>query len=37
MYRLSEDLTEEDLNNIKFLLNNKLPRKKLEDNIVSVA
>ncbi|XP_060944555.1 caspase-8 [Limanda limanda] len=32
LYKLSEELTEEDSNNVKFLLNDELPRKKLEEN-----
>lgn len=34
---MSEDLTKDDLKNIKFLLDKKLPRKKLENDIVSAA
>lgn len=35
LYDLSEGITVGDLKHVKFLLNNKLPRRKLEDNIVS--
>lgn len=37
LYQMSEDLTKDDLKNIKFLLDKKLPRKKLENDIVSAA
>uniref|UniRef100_A0A8C9Y2W1 Caspase 10, apoptosis-related cysteine peptidase n=1 Tax=Sander lucioperca TaxID=283035 RepID=A0A8C9Y2W1_SANLU len=33
LYDLSEGITVGDLKHVKFLLNNKLPRRKLEDNI----
>ncbi|KAM8855456.1 caspase-8 isoform 2-T3 [Spinachia spinachia] len=33
LYNLSEDLTDADLNDVKFLLANYLPRKKLEKNV----
>lgn len=34
---MSEELTENDVNSIKFLLVKYLPRNKLQDNVVSVA
>ncbi|XP_074550961.1 caspase-8 [Halichoeres trimaculatus] len=36
LYKLSEDLTEENLRDMKFLLNGKLPRKKLEENVTAL-
>lgn len=37
LYSLSEDLTDSDLQEMKFLLNKDLPRRKLEHNVVSVG
>lgn len=37
LYSLSEDLTDSDLQEMKFLLNRDLPRRKLEHNVVSVS
>lgn len=37
LYSLSEDLTQSDLQEIKFLLHKDLPRRKLEHNVVSVG
>lgn len=36
LYKVSEDLTEENLRDMKFLLNGKLTRKKLEGNITAL-
>ncbi|KAJ8377703.1 hypothetical protein AAFF_G00254370 [Aldrovandia affinis] len=36
LFNLSENIDADDLKSIKFLLQNKLPRRKLEDNVVSV-
>ncbi|KAJ0070418.1 hypothetical protein NL108_007729, partial [Boleophthalmus pectinirostris] len=36
LYNLSEDITDEDLRSIKFLLNPKLPRKKLDENVTTL-
>ncbi|XP_029981476.1 caspase-8 [Sphaeramia orbicularis] len=36
LYNLSESLTEEDLRNIKFLLKDDLPRRKLEENVTTL-
>lgn len=36
LYNLSEDLTDENLKEIKFLLNEKLPRRKLEENVTTL-
>lgn len=36
LYNLSEDITDEDLRNIKFLLNQKLPRRKLDENVTTL-
>ncbi|XP_035531795.1 caspase-8 [Morone saxatilis] len=36
LYNLSEELTDGDLKDIKFLLNKRLPRKKLEDNVTTL-
>lgn len=36
LYKVSEDLTEENLRDMKFLLNGKLPRKKLEENVTAL-
>ncbi|XP_041662167.1 caspase-8 isoform X2 [Cheilinus undulatus] len=36
LYELSEDLTDENLKEIKFLLNGKLPRRKLEENVTTL-
>nr|AKM76972.1 caspase 10 [Sebastes schlegelii] len=33
LYDLSEEITDEDLKSVKFLLNKDLPRRKLEDNV----
>ncbi|XP_074515348.1 caspase-8 [Sebastes fasciatus] len=33
LYDLSEDITDEDLKSVKFMLNKELPRRKLEDNV----
>ncbi|KAJ8377708.1 hypothetical protein AAFF_G00254420 [Aldrovandia affinis] len=33
LFNLSENIDADDLKSIKFLLQNKLPRRKLEDNI----
>ncbi|XP_029315592.1 caspase-8 isoform X2 [Cottoperca gobio] len=33
MYNLSEGITDDDLESVKFLLKNDLPRRKLEDNV----
>ncbi|CAB1417312.1 unnamed protein product [Pleuronectes platessa] len=32
LYKMAEELTEEDSNSVKFLLNDKLPKRKLEEN-----
>uniref|UniRef100_A0A3B4WGS8 Caspase-8 n=1 Tax=Seriola lalandi dorsalis TaxID=1841481 RepID=A0A3B4WGS8_SERLL len=37
LYSLSEEITDDDLNHVKFLLNKTLPRRKLEDNVVSTT
>ncbi|KAK7939269.1 hypothetical protein WMY93_002595 [Mugilogobius chulae] len=36
LYNISEDITDEDLGNIKFLLNQKLPRRKLDENVTTL-
>lgn len=36
LYNLYEDLTDGDLRNIKFLLNKKLPRRKLDENVTTL-
>lgn len=36
LYSLSEEITEEELRNVKFLLNKQLPRRKLEDNVTTL-
>ncbi|KAM3607955.1 uncharacterized protein V6R79_016841 [Siganus canaliculatus] len=36
LYSLSEELTDQDLKSVKFLLVTKLPRKKLEDHITTL-
>ncbi|KAM9346833.1 caspase-8 [Symphorus nematophorus] len=36
LYSLSEELTDEDLKDMKFLLNKKLPRRKLEENVTAL-
>uniref|UniRef100_A0AAV2K3T1 Caspase-8 n=1 Tax=Knipowitschia caucasica TaxID=637954 RepID=A0AAV2K3T1_KNICA len=36
LYSLSEDITDEDLKNIKFLLNQKLPRRKLDESVTTL-
>ncbi|XP_073329680.1 caspase-8 [Pagrus major] len=36
LYNLSEDLTADDLKDMKFLLNEKLPRRKLEDHVTTL-
>lgn len=36
LYNLSEELTADDLKDMKFLLHSYLPRRKLEENVVSV-
>uniref|UniRef100_A0A8C6TJM7 Caspase-8 n=1 Tax=Neogobius melanostomus TaxID=47308 RepID=A0A8C6TJM7_9GOBI len=33
LYNLYEDITDEDLRSMKFLLNQKLPRRKLDENV----
>lgn len=37
LYNLSEDITDDDLKQMKFLLNKKLPRSKLGENVVSMS
>ncbi|KAM6934179.1 caspase-8 [Xenentodon cancila] len=37
LYRLSEEITAADLKTIKFILSNQLPRRKLEENVVSIV
>uniref|UniRef100_A0A3Q3VWI3 Caspase-8 n=1 Tax=Mola mola TaxID=94237 RepID=A0A3Q3VWI3_MOLML len=37
LYSLSEELTDGDLKSMKFLLNKELPRRKLDENIVSTT
>ena len=37
LYDLSENITRDELREIKFLLSNELPRRKLEDNLVSMS
>ncbi|XP_051259013.1 caspase-8 [Dicentrarchus labrax] len=36
LYNLSEELTDDDLKDMKFLLNKQLPRKKLEENVTTL-
>uniref|UniRef100_A0A3B4T4A5 Caspase-8 n=1 Tax=Seriola dumerili TaxID=41447 RepID=A0A3B4T4A5_SERDU len=36
LYSLSEEITDDDLNHVKFLLNKTLPRRKLEDNVTTL-
>lgn len=36
LYNLSEEITTEDLRDVKFLLNSKLPRRKLEENVTTL-
>ncbi|XP_072300607.1 caspase-8 [Eucyclogobius newberryi] len=36
LYNLSEDITDGDLRNIKFLLNKELPRRKLDENVTTL-
>uniref|UniRef100_A0A3B3Z8P3 Caspase-8 n=1 Tax=Periophthalmus magnuspinnatus TaxID=409849 RepID=A0A3B3Z8P3_9GOBI len=36
LYNLSEDITDEDLRNIKFLLNQNLPRRKLDESVTTL-
>lgn len=36
LYDLSEEITDEDLKNIKFLLNQSLPRRKLNENVTTL-
>ncbi|XP_041806892.1 caspase-8 [Chelmon rostratus] len=36
LYNLSEELTDNDLKNVKFLLKDKLPRRKLEDHVTTL-
>lgn len=36
LYNLSEDITNDDLRNIKFLLSQKLPRRKLDENVTTL-
>ncbi|XP_028249388.1 caspase-8 isoform X2 [Parambassis ranga] len=36
LYSLSEDITADELRDIKFLLNKELPRRKLEDNVTTL-
>lgn len=35
LYSLSEEITDDDLREVKFLLNTMIPRRKLEEHIVS--
>lgn len=37
LYNLSESLTIEDLSNVKFLLKDKLPRRKLEEHVTTLG
>lgn len=36
LYDLSEDITDEDLKQVKFLLNKQLPRRKLDENVTTL-
>ncbi|XP_026233046.1 caspase-8 isoform X2 [Anabas testudineus] len=36
LYNLSEEITDDDLKQIKFLLNKTLPRRKLEENVTTL-
>nr|WGF13180.1 caspase 8 [Trachinotus ovatus] len=36
LYNLSEEITDDDLRSVKFLLNTTLPRRKLEDNVTTL-
>lgn len=37
LYNLSEEITDDDLKQVKFLLAKMLPRRKLEENVVSAS
>ncbi|CAK6954037.1 caspase-8 isoform X1 [Scomber scombrus] len=36
LYDLSEDITDDDLKQVKFLLNKELPRRKLDENVTTL-
>lgn len=36
LFELSENISDDELKNIKFLLHGKIPRKKLQQDVVSV-
>ncbi|XP_053185165.1 caspase-8 isoform X1 [Scomber japonicus] len=36
LYNLSEDITDDDLKQVKFLLNKELPRRKLDENVTTL-
>nr|AGN52667.1 caspase 10 [Channa striata] len=36
LYNLSQEITDDDLKNVKFLLNKTLPRRKLEENVTTL-